>query len=110
MGLYPIGDLYTLIQRGIADVMSAITPLELAEFNTEPLKASRPFDTRRDGFVMGEGAAVLVLENLEHGIKRMLIVEIYCEISGYRLSGDAYHLTAPEENGKGFIVCMKAAL
>lgn len=123
-GLHAIGDSYKLIQYGITDIMvcgtteTSVTPLGMAgfckvkalstKFNSEPLKASRPFDIRRDGFVMGEGAAVLVLENLDHAVKRN--AKMYCEILGYGLSGDAYHLTAPEESGRGAIACMKAAL
>ena len=123
-GLHAIGDSYKLIQRGDVDAMvcggseASVTPLGLAgfckakalstKFNAEPQKASRPFDIKRDGFVMGEGAALLLLESLDHALKRK--AEIYCEILGYGLSGDAHHLTAPEDSGRGAIACMKAAI
>lgn len=123
-GLHAIGDSYKLIQRGDVDAMvcggseASVTPLGLAgfckakalstKFNAKPQKASRPFDIKRDGFVMGEGAALLLLESLDHALKRK--AEIYCEILGYGLSGDAHHLTAPEDSGRGAIACMKAAI
>jgi len=123
-GLHAIGDSYKLIQRGVVDAMvcggseASVTPLGLAgfckakalstKFNAEPQKASRPFDIQRDGFVMGEGAALLLLENLDRALERK--AEIYCEILGYGLSGDAHHLTAPEDSGRGAIACMKAAI
>jgi len=123
-GLHAIGDSYRLIQRGVVDAMlcggteASVTPLGLAgfckakalstKFNDEPQKASRPFDVKRDGFVMGEGAAVMLLESLDHALARN--AEIYCEILGYGLSGDAHHLTAPEDSGRGAIACMKSAL
>jgi len=122
-GTNAIGDAFKIIQRGDADLMitggaeSAITPLGLAGFdnmraisrrNDEPAKASRPFDKQRDGFVIAEGAGALVLENLEHATKRG--ARIYCEIVGYGLSCDAYHLTAPSPQGEGAARAIKAAL
>ena len=122
-GNHCIGDATRLIQRDDADVMlaggaeAAITPLGVAGFasakalsfrNNEPMKASRPFDKDRDGFVLGEGAGVVVLEELEHARKRG--ARIYAEVIGYAMNSDAYHITAPPEEGEGAVRCMEMAL
>ena len=122
-GNHCIGDAYRLIQRNDADVMiaggaeAAITPLGVAGFasakalsfrNTEPTKASRPFDKDRDGFVLGEGAGVVVLEELEHARARG--ARIYAEVIGYAMNSDAYHITAPPEEGEGAVRCMEMAI
>jgi 3-oxoacyl-[acyl-carrier-protein] synthase II len=120
---HSIGDSYRMIARGDADRMLAggaeapITPLGVAGFcalralstrNDEPQKASRPFDARRDGFVMGEGAGILLLEEL--GAARRREARIYAEIVGYGMNGDAYHVTAPAEDGAGAKGVMRRAL
>ena len=122
-GNHAIGEAFRIIQRGEADVMiaggteAAITPLGLAGFcsmralstrNDEPERASRPFDRERDGFVMGEGAGILVLEELERAKERG--APIWAEIAGFGMSSDAYHITQPVEDGKGIKMAMEISL
>ncbi len=122
-GTNSIGDAFEIIKRGDADAMLAggseasISPLGIAGFcaaqalstkNDTPEKASRPFDAQRDGFVMGEGSGIVVLEDLESAKKRG--AHIYAEVIGYGMSGDAYHMTAPHSEGDGAIRAIKAAL
>ena len=122
-GAHSIGEGVRLIQHGDADIMicggaeAAVGRIGLAGFsamralstrNDEPEKASRPWDKNRDGFIMSEGAGILVLEEYEHAVKRG--AKIYAEVAGYGLSGDAYHITAPAEGGEGGLRAMKAAI
>jgi beta-ketoacyl-acyl-carrier-protein synthase II len=121
-GTNSIGDAFKVIQRGDADVMitggaeAPITSMAIAgfstakalSFNEDPNTASRPFDANRDGFVMGEGAGILVLESLESAQKRG--AKIYAEVVGYGATGDAYHVTAPAPNGEGGVRAMRQAL
>jgi 3-oxoacyl-[acyl-carrier-protein] synthase II len=122
-GTHAIGEAAHAIRRGDADVMvaggseAAITPFAYASFcsmkamstrNDSPQTASRPFDKNRDGFIMGEGSGILVLESLEHAQSRG--ARIYCELAGYAATCDAYHITQPDPEGKGLSMAMKRAL
>jgi 3-oxoacyl-[acyl-carrier-protein] synthase II len=120
---HAVGDSYEIIKRGAADAMitggteAAVCPMGVGGFaalralsqrNDDPLRASRPFDKDRDGFVLGEGSGMLVLEELEMAKRRG--ASIYCEVVGYGMSGDAYHMTAPVEDGDGAVRVMRAAI
>jgi 3-oxoacyl-[acyl-carrier-protein] synthase II len=122
-GTNAVGEAVEIIRRGDADVIlaggseAALIPVAMAGLNVmtalstrneEPQRASRPFDRERDGFVMGEGSAVLVLESLEHALSRQAL--ILAEITGYGSTNDAYHISAPAENGAGAALCMQKAL
>jgi 3-oxoacyl-[acyl-carrier-protein] synthase II len=122
-GTHALGEAAHAIRRGDADVMvaggseAAITPFAFASFcamkamstrNSHPQTASRPFDKNRDGFIMGEGSGVLVLESLEHAHARG--ARIYCELAGYAATSDAYHITQPDPDGKGLSLAMRRAL
>lgn len=123
-GAHAIGDAFRCIQHNDADIMIAggseacIDPISMngfcrlramsTNFNDTPTVASRPFDTNRDGFVMSEGAAVLILEEREHALQRG--IPILCEISGYGLTGDGFHMTSPDTNGRGAEQAMKTAI
>ena len=122
-GAHAIGDSFKLIQDGKADAMitggveAVVAPTCVAGFNAmkalstrndEPEKASRPFDRDRDGFVVGEGCGILILEDLDHALNRA--AKIYAEIIGYGMSGDGYHITSPPPDGDGAARCMEAAI
>jgi 3-oxoacyl-[acyl-carrier-protein] synthase II len=122
-GAHAIGDSFKIIQRGDADAMicggaeSAITPMSVAGFaalralstrNDDPVHASRPFDLTRDGFVIGEGAGIMILEELEFARRRG--AQIYAEVVGYGMSGDAFHITMPDASGSGAVRVMQKAL
>lgn len=123
-GAHSIGDAFRLVSLGDADAMvcgaadACIVPIVVAGFcrvkalatgfNDDPTSASRPFDGKREGFVIGEGAAVLVLESLEHATARG--ADIYAEVRGYGLTADAHHITQPAADGRGAVRAMKAAL
>jgi 3-oxoacyl-[acyl-carrier-protein] synthase II len=122
-GTHAVGDAFKIIKRGSADAMitggveSVITPTCIAGFNAmkalsvrnhEPEKASRPFDRDRDGFIVGEGSGILILETLEGAVKRG--AGIYAEICGYGMSGDGFHMAAPAPDGEGAARCMAAAI
>jgi 3-oxoacyl-[acyl-carrier-protein] synthase II len=122
-GTHAIGEAFHLIQRGLQDAViaggaeSVITPLGVGGFaamkalstrNDEPERASRPFDKERDGFIVGEGAGVLILEEREQALKRG--AKIYAEVIGYAANGDAHHMTAPSPDGEGAARCMRLAL
>jgi 3-oxoacyl-[acyl-carrier-protein] synthase II len=122
-GTHAIGDAYQMVRDGVADTMiaggteSVITPLAIGGFaaakalstrNDDPEGASRPFDKDRNGFVMGEGCGVVILEEMESAKKRG--AKIYAEVAGYALNGDAYHITAPSPEGQGAAKCLQLAL
>ncbi|MGZ5432772.1 MAG: beta-ketoacyl-ACP synthase II [Thermoanaerobaculia bacterium] len=122
-GAHAIGDAFRIIERDDADVMFAggseavVTPLAVGGFaamralstrNDDPERASRPWDRDRDGFVMGEGSGVLILEEREHALARG--AQIYCELVGYGMTSDAYHITSPSEDGDGMVRVMRRAL